>query len=164
MGTRSTIALEYADGTVHQVYCHWDGYLAHNGKMLLEHYSNPFILRDLIDLGGLSSLRPTIGTKHAFSQFDLPKDSFSQFDLPKEEVEAFVKLTEDMCTFYARDRGERLQVNKFKDYEDYLANHLYEEFEYILRQVNGKAVWFVDCGATGYVPLATALINMKETS
>ena len=48
MGTRSTIALEYADGTVHQVYCHWDGYLAYNGQMLLKHYSNPFILRDLI--------------------------------------------------------------------------------------------------------------------
>ena len=45
MATRSTIALEFADGTVEQVYCHWDGYLAHNGLMLLEHYSNPFILR-----------------------------------------------------------------------------------------------------------------------
>jgi len=64
MATRSTIALEFADGTIGQVYCHWDGYLAHNGKMLLEYYSNPFIMRDLIDLGDLSSLRPQIGTKH----------------------------------------------------------------------------------------------------
>ena len=154
MGTRSTIALEYADGTVHQVYCHWDGYLSHNGQILQEHYSDPFILRDLIDLGGLSSLRPTIGTKHAFSQFELRA----------EEVAGYKLLTENMCTFYARDRGERLQVNKFKDYEDYLANHPYEEFEYILRQVDGKAVWFVDCGACGYVTLETALINMKETA
>jgi hypothetical protein len=56
MGTRSTIALEFADGTVEQVYCHWDGYLAHNGQILLNHYSDPFKLRDLIDLGGFSSL------------------------------------------------------------------------------------------------------------
>ena len=56
MATRSTIALEFADGTVGQVYCHWDGYLAHNGKMLQEHYSDPFKLRDLIDLGDLSTL------------------------------------------------------------------------------------------------------------
>jgi hypothetical protein len=56
MGTRSTIALEFADGTVQQVYCHWDGYLAHNGQLLLKHYSDPFKLRDLIDLGGFSSL------------------------------------------------------------------------------------------------------------
>ena len=155
MGTRSTIALEYADGTVEQVYCHWDGYLSHNGAILAEHYSDPFILRDLIDLGGLSSLRPTIGTKHAFSQFELRA----------EEVEAYKKETEDMCTFYGRDRGETGNgAEKFKDYEDYLANHQYEEFEYILRQVNGRAVWFVDCGATGYVTLETALINMKETA
>ena len=154
MATRSTIALEFADGTVEQVYCHWDGYLEHNGKILAEHYSNPFILRDLIDLGGLSSLRPTIGTKHAFSQFDLPK----------EEVEAFVKRTENMCTFYARDRGEKLVVHKFADFEDYLAHHAYEEYEYILRNDNGVAVWFVDCGATGYVTLETALINEREAA
>jgi len=154
MATRSTIALEFADGTVQQVYCHWDGYLEHNGKILAEHYSNPFILRDLIDLGGLSSLRRDIGEKHAFSQFDLPK----------EEVEAFVKRTENMCTFYARDRGEKLVVHKFADFEDYLAHHAYEEYEYILRNDNGVAVWFVDCGATGYVTLETALINEREAA
>jgi hypothetical protein len=96
MGTRSTIALEYADGTVEQVYCHWDGYLEHNGQILLKHYSNPFILRDLIDLGDISSLKSTIGTKHAFSQFELRA----------EEVAGFKLLTENMCTFYGRDRGE----------------------------------------------------------
>ena len=60
MATRSTIALEFADGTVQQVYCHWDGYLEHNGKILAEHYSDPFKLRDLIDLGAFSSLCPTV--------------------------------------------------------------------------------------------------------
>ena len=60
MGTRSTIALEFADGTVQAVYCHWDGYLEHNGQILLKHYSDPFKLRDLIDLGGFSSLEATV--------------------------------------------------------------------------------------------------------
>jgi hypothetical protein len=152
MATRSTIALEFADGTVQQVYCHWDGYLAYNGKMLFEHYSNPFILRDLIDLGDLSSLRPTIGTKHAFSQFDLPAD----------EVEAFKKSTEDMCTFYARDRGEDLKVRQFKDFDDYVANHQYEEYEYILRNVNGVATWFVSKYSGPYVSLEEALTAELE--
>ena len=155
MGTRSTIALEFADGTVQEVYCHWDGYLSHNGAILQEHYLDPFKLRDLIDLGGLSILGPEVGVKRPF-------DNPGKYGSP--EYIAFQNLYANQCTFYTRDRGERLQVNKFKDYEDYLANHMYEEFEYILRQVNGKAVWFVDCGATGYVPLATALINMKETA
>ena len=154
MATRSTIALEYADGTVHQVYCHWDGYLEHNGKILRDWYSNPFILRDLIDLGAVSSLRPMIGTKHAFSHFELRA----------EEVAGYKLLTENMTTFYARDRGEKLIVHKFNDFQDYLAHHQYEEYEYILRQVNGVAVWFVsEHGAIGYVTLETALINMKET-
>lgn len=60
MGTRSTIALEFADGTVQSVYCHWDGYLSNNGQILLKHYSDPFKLRDLIDLGGFSSLCATV--------------------------------------------------------------------------------------------------------
>ena len=152
MATRSTIALEFADGTVEQVYCHWDGYLAHNGKMLLEHYSNPFILRDLIDLGGLSSLRPTIGTKHAFSQFDLPK----------EDVEAFVNLTRDMCTFYARDRGERLVVNKFVDYEHFLIDGQWEEYDYILRNDNGVAVWFVSDHDGDFVTLESAIMDEQD--
>jgi hypothetical protein len=60
MGTRSTIALEFADASVSQVYCHWDGYLDHNGKLLQECYSDPFKLRDLLDLGDFSSLRETV--------------------------------------------------------------------------------------------------------
>jgi hypothetical protein len=153
MGTRSTIALEYADGTVQQVYCHWDGYLAHNGQILLKHYSNPFILRDLIDLGDLSSLRPTIGTKHAFSQFDLPKD----------EAEAFVNLTRDMCTFYGRDRGETgTSAKKFASYDDYLLNHQYEEYDYILRNDNGVAVWFVCDHDGAYVTLESAIMDEQD--
>ena len=149
MGTRSTIALEYADGTVEQVYCHWDGYLAHNGQMLQEHYSNPFILRDLIDLGDISSLRPTVGTKHAFSKLEVPMDG-----------EAYDKLYGDMTTFYGRDRDEEgTSAKKFASYEDYLLNHQYEEYEYILRSVHGQAVWFVADHSEDFKPLLQALID-----
>jgi hypothetical protein len=145
MGTRSTIALEFADGTVEQVYCHWDGYLSNNGRILQEHYSNPFILRDLIDLGDISSLKSTIGTKHAFSQFEVPMDG-----------EAYDKLYGDMTTFYGRDRGETgTGAKKFKDFADYAENHQREEYEYILR-TDGK--WYVSYYKTGelYVELETA--------
>lgn len=56
MATRSTIALEYADGTVGQIYCHWDGYLEHNGRVLLEQYKDPFKVRNMLDRGDMSSL------------------------------------------------------------------------------------------------------------
>ena len=153
MGTRSTIALEYADGTVEQVYCHWDGYLEHNGKILAEHYSNPFVLRDLIDLGDVSSLRPTVGTKHAFSKLEVPMDG-----------EAYDKLYGDMTTFYGRDRGEDgVSAKKFASYEDYLLNHQYEEYEYILRSVYGEAVWFVADHSDEFKPLLLALIDEAES-
>jgi hypothetical protein len=151
MGTRSTIALEFADGTVQQVYAHWDGYLSGNGKILLEHYSDPFKLRDLIDQGYISSLGKEIGVEHGFSVHET-----------LHTIEEYDKLYGDMTSFYARDRGEELTVEKFKDFNDYKANHQYEEYEYILRNVDGKAVWFVAEHSDRYVPLAEAFETAKE--
>ena len=152
MATRSTIALEFADGTIGQVYCHWDGYLAHNGKMQQEYYSNPFILRDLIDLGSLSSLRPQIGTKHSFSMFEA--------NMTQDE---FANLYRDMCTFYERDRGERsADATYFKDYEHFLVDGQAEEYDYILRNVNGVATWFVSDHDGDFVTLESAIMDEED--
>jgi len=129
MGTRSTIALEFADGTVQSVYCHWDGYLNHNGRILRDHYSDPFKLQRLIDMGPLSSLDAEIGTKHDF------------------EV-----MVPGQCTFYGRDRDEdEVGAAMFSDFRDYCVNNVHEEYNYILRQVDGNPVWFVQCYETNYV-------------
>ena len=153
MGTRSTIALEFADGTVEQVYCHWDGYLEHNGQLLLKHYSNPFILRDLIDLGDISSLKSTVGTKHDFSHFD---NGMTQ--------DEYYKLYGEMTTFYGRDRGETgTSAKKFASYEDYLLNCQWEEYDYILRNDNGVAVWFVSDHDGDYVTLESAIMDEQDS-
>jgi hypothetical protein len=152
MATRSTIALEFADGTIGQVYCHWDGYLAHNGKMLMEYYSNPFILRDLIDLGSLSSLRPQIGTKHPFSMFEA--------NMTQDE---YANLYRDMCTFYGRDRGEgQYEATYFKDYLHFLVDGQQEEYDYILRNVNGVATWFVSDHGSDYMLLTEAFAKEAQ--
>ena len=141
MATRSTIALEFADGTVQQVYAHWDGYLEHNGEILYESYSDPFKVRALIDLGDVSVLGNEIGEKHQFADAANYKG----------------------CTFYGRDRGETgVDARKFKDFEDYKANHQYEEYEYILRK-DGQ--WYVSQYSRSYEPLADALNSrVKEAS
>jgi hypothetical protein len=113
MGTRSTIALEFADGTVKQVYCHWDGYLSNNGKILQNYYMDPFKVKELVERGGMSSLESEV----------------------------------DGCSFYT-ERGEELSVNQYKDIAEYFAECQGEEYDYILRLVDGKAVWFVRCDAT----------------
>ncbi len=147
MATRSTIALEYADGTVDQIYCHWDGYLENNGRLLFEHYQDPFKLQQIMDLGDMSSLNEEVGTKHAFSQFE--------GNMSGPEYDA---LYGKMCTFYGRDRGEEgTGAKRFASFDDYKANHQYEEYEYILRPVDGKPVWFVSEYGRTYKPLADAL-------
>ena len=96
MGTRSMIAIQNPyNKTVRAVYCHWDGYLEHNGAILHKHYAASPKVNNLIALGDISSLKNEIGEKHDFSRLDST--------LPEAEYEA---LYGNMTTFYGRDRGE----------------------------------------------------------
>ena len=98
MGTRSMIAIQNPySKDVRAVYCHWDGYLEHNGSLLQKHYSASPKVNNLIALGDLSSLRPEIGDKHLFSSLQIDD---------KAERAAYEETVKDMCTFYTRDRGE----------------------------------------------------------
>ena len=38
MSTRSSIGIKYKDGTIKDIYCHYDGYLEYNGQMLYYYY------------------------------------------------------------------------------------------------------------------------------
>ena len=161
MATRSTIALEFADGTIGKVYCHWDGYLSHNGQILQEHWIDPFKLQHLIELGDLSSLSSEIGEKHDFDNpYEWGTDAFN----------AHRDKFAHMCLFYGRDRGESDVAPCYhKDFEDYKQNAQFEEYNYILRRVDEKAVWFVASYMTNdrFFPLVDMLAeeaNERETA
>lgn len=97
MGTRSDIIVQRTDGKWARVYCHWDGYLSHNGKIISEHYNSQELAEALVSLGDISSLGEEIGEKHDFDYgvtLDHEKD--------KEEYNRLRR----MCTFYGRDREE----------------------------------------------------------
>ena len=103
-------------------------------------------------MGDVSSLKSTVGTKHAFSHFGTTLDQ-----------EAYNFLYSEMTTFYGRDRGEDgVSARKFKDYADYAANHQYEEYDYILRNDNGVAVWFVCDHDGAYVTLESAIMDEQD--
>jgi hypothetical protein len=120
--------------------------------MLMEYYSNPFIVRDLIDLGSLSSLRPQIGTKHPFSMFEA--------NMTQDE---YANLYRDMCTFYGRDRGEgQYEATYFKDYLHFLVDGQQEEYDYILRNVDGVATWFVSDHGSDYMLLTEAFAKEAQ--
>ena len=60
MGTRSNIAYLKEDESVVVMYCHYDGYLDHNGRILLNHYNNEEEAQELVDNGYASSLSSTL--------------------------------------------------------------------------------------------------------
>ena len=60
MSTNSSIAAVLADGSVAQVFCHWDGGLTFNGKILFEHYTDLAKIDELLVKGNLSSLAETV--------------------------------------------------------------------------------------------------------
>jgi hypothetical protein len=115
MATRSTIAIQLENGSIKQVYCHWDGYLSNNGKILVNHYKDSAKVLELINKGSISILAENINSS---------KDSKHDFDEPQKDVCVF---------FYSRDREEELEIEEFKDLEDYLNNTNFEEFNYIFK-------------------------------
>jgi hypothetical protein len=148
MGTRSRIGVMHGD-KVKSIYCHWDGYLDFNGRILQEHYDSARA-NHLVALGDLSSLRANIGEEHAFSQFELPA----------EEVEAYKTLTEDWCTFYGRDRGEKgTEWKVATTFDEFLeqCDNSGAEYYYIMKD----GVWY--CGDTyESTPLSKKLTVLAE--
>jgi hypothetical protein len=57
MATRSFISIKHKDNTYSGVYCHWDGYVENNGKILKEDYQDRVKVVELIDGGDISSLK-----------------------------------------------------------------------------------------------------------
>jgi len=154
MGTRSRIAVMHGE-VCKSVYCHWDGYLEHNGAILLEHYDSSKA-NELVALGDLSSLRPEIGEKHAFSRLEVPMDD-----------EAYDKLYGNMTTFYGRDRGEQnVEWKVAHTFDQFLeqVDNCGAEYYYVMRD----GVWYVGdtYGSTELsnklTPLTEALEAVKE--
>ena len=139
MGTRSTIAIQNTDGTVTGIYCHWDGYLSHNGAILQENYTDEAKVRELIALGDLSSLGEIIGTKHDFN------------DAPRNE-----------CNAYGRDRGEKDIDAKTCASWSALVNDFGQEFDYLFVPGKGWTVRYFAGWDNAVESLAEALVKDSE--
>ena len=89
MSTRSTIWLKDKN-SYKGVYCHWDGYLSNNGKLLLENYNTLEKIKELISFGSMSSLNTTI-EKCVFYNRDREED-FDDYEVYSlEEMEEFLE-------------------------------------------------------------------------
>jgi hypothetical protein len=106
MGTRSRIGVMHGN-KCKSVYCHWDGYLEHNGAILQEHYDSAKA-NHLVAMGDMSSLGSKIGDAHPFSKYDLDPTSPDLALYEQSQAEGW-------CTFYNRDRGETSTTFKVAD-------------------------------------------------
>jgi hypothetical protein len=150
MGTRSLIAVVHGNN-YKTVYCHWDGYLSYNGRILQEHYDSPKA-NNLVALGNISSLGPELGEKHPFSKFDT--------DMPDAEFE---NKYGNMTTFYGRDREEEGQEFVTHTSKEKLVEHFNKswcEFAYIMQD----GVWYVMFqGDDNFYLLSKELAKEKDT-
>ena len=147
MGTRSRIGVMHGD-KVKSIYCHWDGYLSHNGAILQEHYDSAKA-NNLVALGDMSSLGQVIGEAHPFG--------YHGTDISAEDYE---KQFGEMCTFYGRDRGESgTEFRVAHTFAEFLeqAEGCGAEYYYIMKD----GVWY--CGDTyDYSPLSKKLTALTE--
>jgi hypothetical protein len=155
MGTRSRIGVMHGD-KLKSVYCHWDGYLSNNGKILQNHYDSAKA-NHLVSLGNLSSLGTDIGEKH---EFDCP------YHFKTPEFLAWNEAKNGMCTFYGRDRGESgVDFTVDQSYDEFLSKDYDYEYYYIMND----GVWYVGVAydVDGMVPgqlyvLAEQLAKLTE--
>jgi len=125
MGTRSAIGYKTATG-VRAVYCHWDGYVSNNGKILQENYQAAYKIARLIEQGDISSLAPepmlTIGGGHCF-------------ETPEQGV----------VVYYGRDRGETgCETQEFANVDEFETEMSAMGCEYFYL-FNGRE-WIVSTG------------------
>ena len=159
MGTRSMIAIQNPySKDVRAVYCHWDGYLEHNGAILQKHYSASPKVNNLIALGDMSSLGKVIGEAHPFS----PHES--------EEAKLAYEAAKDAgyCTFYTRDRGEDAPFKVFPTlakaseyFEGSWCEYLYV-FKYSKASDYTTGEWHYKKIGGRWKKLAPAIAKLKE--
>ena len=142
MSTRSDVIVHRADGKWARIYCHWDGYLSHNGKILFKNYNSQKKAEKLTVEGDLSVLAPRCNKPEGHS-FDHPKEGYT--------------------VYYGRDRGEEgTAVKVFETLtEAWPEADCWTEFTYVWDE--GK--WWVgdpDEGTQTLIELEAALKGEKK--
>ena len=131
MGTRSLIGKQLSDGSILGVYCHWDGYVENNGRILVNHYQDREAVKDLIDGGSMSSLRTT----HTWES-GIMKDDDNNYILDENGQTQYTH-TRDAQPLYHTERGEELNV-EHTSFDEFVSGDLGgEEYAYLF-DLNGN--------------------------
>jgi hypothetical protein len=140
MGTRSRIGYELPDHSVISVYCHWDGHVEHNGRILVEHYQDLDAVTKLIIGGDISALR----TRSTWNPGKMLKDEDGNFILDDEGL-IMHENDRDPQPLYYTERGEKTSINH-TSFDDFCNDMCGEEYAY-LYDLNGNwKAWKIGWG------------------
>lgn len=127
MSTHAFIAKKIGTDKYKAIYCQFDGYLSHVGKMLAEHYDTTEKVDALLSLGGIQSLGEQIGPAPeglenredekytvAFKR-DLDDDFWNTEEMTLDEL---LNNGIDECYVYIFGGDERWIYSGFSDLED----------------------------------------------
>ena len=126
MGTRSRIGIEMPDHTVVSAYCHYDGYVECNGKILVEHYQNRDDVKELIDGGSMSTLR----TRGTWDHSSPLRDENGEYI---HDAAGYLKYDNDRepQPLYHSERGEEISV-QHTSFDEFVSGNLGgEEYAYL---------------------------------
>ena len=123
MATRSIIA-KLDEKDIQAIYCHNDGYLSNNGKILDQHYQDEEKVDELLAQGDASIIDENIGEKIRFNDFKS-------------------RVTNKQCVFYARDRGEKYKQAEQLEDESALLKYAFESCDAEVVYMFAFGSWYV---------------------
>jgi len=124
MGTRSRIGYQLPDLSIVSTYCHYDGYLEGNGRVLAEHYQDREAVKELIDGGSMSSLR----TNTTWESSAVRDESGN---IVRDADDNWVySNTREPQPLYHTERGEELWI-QHGDFKEFVSGNSGEEFAYL---------------------------------
>lgn len=141
MGTRSRIGIELQDSTVVSVYCHWDGYPEHNGRILTTEYTTKEQVEDLINGGSMSSLK----TEHLW-ETKAVRDENNQIVRDENDNWLYAPLRPAQ-PLYHTERGDEISVQHTK-FKDFISGDSDEEYAYLFTLNNTWKCYQIGWGET----------------
>ena len=154
MGTRSRIGIALGPDQIVSVYCHYDGYIQHNGRKLVENYNTKELVEDLINGGDMSSLHSThmwesAPLKQVIHKVDDDGDAYKEVKYMTDDdgnwIYSPVKATP--APLYYSERGE-MTAPKMTTFDEFLSGDCGEEWCYLFTPGTGWQCWKLGWGDT----------------
>jgi len=112
MATRSRIGIQWPDGRIESVYCHFDGYLEHVGRTLHDCWRDEEQILELVALGDLSVLGKSLAACEAYHRDRGEELNITEHDGAEEFIEyaksswadyAYLHMAGQWWVYYADD-------------------------------------------------------------